>query len=421
MARAQTITSLPIDYWARVMAINPCAWNQVVHPTGPYPQSCKATWLQHGWFDQTQLSLIDGTSDPMGMILGREDIASAIATAEQNIAAALGFPVAPSYIVSDQKKWPYPKRGTQIAYPPILLSNGEVIEAGWEAFTQVVADRAVVYSDQDGDGVDDTATITILPAEMTAANAEYFELCVYPPSEYLDDTLYARDESWRIRPLTIHENPTTGVVTISGHRCQFVRPELWLDDDDIRQDIDTNFLAYVDVYRRYTDTSHQAQVVYQYGAGTSLIESCSSGTPCSESCQDACAQVTNPRIGEVKVIPASYSGGAYSLSNFTTYPSAVRVWYLAGYYKRFDSFIEGDWMEARLARAITLLSLAYLPDAVCGCSQTRNLYQRYREEQDINSLDAAMAQQYFGVVTKGSVFAASTVRLMSPLYGGGNM
>lgn len=420
MARAETITFLPLDYWSKVMAINPCAFNQVVHPLGPYPQDCKATWLQHGYFDQTLLSQIDGHSDPSGMILGREDVASAIATAEQNIASALGFPVAPFYISSDQKPWPYPKQGTQISYPPINLSNGMVIAAGHEAFTAVATDRAVVYSDQDGDGVDDTATITILAAEMTAAAASYFELAVYPPSEYLDDTLYARDESWRIKPLTIHENPTTGVVTISGPRCMFVRPELWLTDDDILQDVDANFLSYVDIYRRYTDTSTQAQIVYRAGSGDNLV-SCSSGAPCSESCQSACVQITHERTGEVRVIPATYSGGAYSLANFTTYPSAVRVWYLAGYYRRFNSFIEGDWMEARVARAITLLSLAYLPDAVCGCSQTRTLYERYREEQDINSLDAAMAQQYFGVVTKGSVFAASTVRLMNPLYGGGNM
>lgn len=355
------------------------------------------------------------------MILGREDVASAIASAEQNMAAALNFPVAPAYITGDEKPWPYPKHGTQISYPPIILSNGHIIESGIEAFTEVALDRAIVYSDRTGDGVLDTATITILAAEMTAASASYFELAVYPPSEYLDDTLYSRDESWRIKPLTIHENPTTGVVTISGPRCQFVRPELWLTDDDILQDNDANFLSYIDVYRRYTDTSQQGQVVYRAGSGTSVLETCSTGAPCSTSCSTACVQITDERIGEVKVIPATYSGGTYTLANFTTYPAAVRVWYLSGYYKRFNSFIEADWMEARLARAITLLSLAYLPDAVCGCSQTRALYQRYREEQDINSLDAAMAQQYFGVVTKGSVFAASIVRLMDPLYGGGNV
>lgn len=238
MARSETITLLPLDLWARTMAISPCAWNQVVHPLGPYPQDCKATWLQHGWYDQTLLSQIDGHSDPSGMILGREDVASAIATAEQNIAAALGFPAAPSYIVSDQKNWPYPKRGAQISYPPILLSNGQVIAAGKEAFTEIILNRAVVYSDRDGDGVDDTATITITAAELTAAGASWFELVVYPPSEYLDFTLYARDESWRIKPLAIIRDPTTGDVTISGNRCQFVRAELWLTDDDIPQDND---------------------------------------------------------------------------------------------------------------------------------------------------------------------------------------
>lgn len=404
------------------MAINPCAWNQVVHPDGPYPQDCKATWLQHGWYDQTLLSQIDGHSDPAGMILGREDVASAIATAEQNIAAACLFPVAPTYIISDEKQWPYPKHGVQISSPSIIMSNGHLIAAGIEAFTEVVLTRAVVYSDRSGDGADDTATITISAAEMAAAGASWFELAIYPPSEYLDFTLYARDESWRIKPLAIVLNPTTGDVTISGSRCQFVRAELWLTDNDIPQDVDANFLTYVDVYRRYTDSSQQAQIVYKGGSGTALgVLSCSTTAPCSETCQTACVSIIDERTGEIKVLPSTYSAGTYTLANFLGLPSTVRAWCLAGYYKRFNSFIEGDWMEARLARAITFLSLAYLPDAVCGCSQTRNLYQRYREEQDIDSLDAAMAQQYFGVVTKGSVFAASTVRLMNPLYGGGNV
>lgn len=401
---------MPLDTWAREMAIHPCAWNQVVNPLRPYPDECNSVWPQNGWYDYAA-----------GTIIGRDDVADAITSAEEDINNALGYPLAPTYTCGDEAEWPYPRNGVQTAYPTIQASQGMVIAGGRETLSPVALDAPVVYTDRDGDGVDDTAQITITPAQMLAAGASYFELAVYYSYDYVDYIFAQLDDTERIRPLHIIRNPADGVVTISGHRCQFVRPELWLDFVEIDQSNDLNFVSMVNVFRRYTDPSQQAQIIYKPGPND-----CNATSLCIPSCQDACMQITDERLGELKVTPATYSPttGLFTSTQLTSYPSSVRLWYLAGYYRQrngYSSWIEADWMEPRLSKAITALSLSRLPDAVCGCSQTRARYAQWTEETAIDNLDAAMAQEYFGIVTRGSAYAASVVRRMQPIYGTGNV
>ena len=64
MARAETLTKLPLDRWAQLMGINPMHFNGVFHPDSP-PTVCQQPWLQHPWQAADRL--------------GREDIANAIA------------------------------------------------------------------------------------------------------------------------------------------------------------------------------------------------------------------------------------------------------------------------------------------------------------------------------------------------------
>src|SRR5512139_3748159 len=103
MARADTLTLLCIDDWARYMAIHPDAWNQSVNCIAPYPGACERVWIQNGWLDLAS-----------GRVLGREDVTIAIATAEEAIAHALGFWPAPTWIFAEEHPWPLPARGSQV-------------------------------------------------------------------------------------------------------------------------------------------------------------------------------------------------------------------------------------------------------------------------------------------------------------------
>jgi hypothetical protein len=272
--------------------------------------------------------------------------------------------------------------------------------------TLIEADCDIAYSDADGDGTNDIATITIAAATWDAADATLDEVAVFYADE--DSDIY------RIRNLDIEEN-TAGDLVISGPRCYFVDPDYWLDDAELDLSDDTYFLDTdaVDVYRRYNDPSTQAELVY-HGTPT---RTCS--TPlCENTCQDACVIVDNYRLGSVVVVPASYSDSSWSLSTFTgnLTPNQVKLWYQAGLPRQANGKIRSD-----LAEAIVRLANTLLPEAPCGCDLTRERYVRDRQEQEMTDFNVAMAASNFGTTRRGAVFAASVCRRLSPIASGGNI
>ena len=391
MARADTYTLLPLDYYSRLMAIHPDAFNQVVNPANPYAGACERVWIQYGWMDYDT-----------GRIVGREELAQAIYTAEEMIAYACGFWPAPLWAAGEEKDWPRPARGRQTSYPPLEANWGYVIEGGQRALAMIDEDAPVVYSDEDGDGVLDTATITILAAAMTAAGASREEVAVFFADEIEDD--------WWINYLTITEDDTTGDITIVGRRSQFVDPDLWEVSDDIALDVNANFVTVVDVYRRYNDPSQPAQVVWKGG-----LDACAT-TLCADTCQTSCISVDDRRLGIVRAIPGTYSAGSWAASAFTIgrLPDKARLWYHNGL-----GLNNNMQIKPTLAEAIARLANTYLVAEPCGCDQTRHRWQRDRQEADINTYDAAMAMSYFGTTMRGAVFAWSVIKRLAPIASGG--
>lgn len=413
MARSDTVTLLPLDTYARMMAIHPCAFNQVYNPADAYPTECNQVWQQSAWVGGTE------------RLVGRDEVATAIATAEGLMASALRFWPAPRFIAADERSWPLPKRGVQMRAPSIQLAWGQFIGAGRENVdTAIALSQPIVYSDRDGDGVLDTATITITAAQLAAAGATWSEIAVYYPAVYLDWAMYPRDESWRIRPFRIVRNPATGNVTLTASRCQFVRPDLWEDDAPVDQSNAASFITAVDVYRRYLDTSQQAQLVYVTEGPSDCLY-----PPCNETCQTACVVVgrdDDRRNGIVKTLAASHSVGGWAYQNYLNgqYPDFARVWYLAGAWKKLNGWMETDLLQTNhpmVAEAIKSLANTLLPEAPCTCNKTQTRWRRDREEQDINNIDTALAMSAFGTTMRGAVFAWGVVKRLNPLGGGGSL
>lgn len=391
MARADTWTLLCIDDWARYMAIHPDAWNQVTNCLAPYPGACERVWIQHGWLDHDS-----------GRILGREDVARAIATAEEMIAHALGFWPAPTWIAGEEHPWPLPARGAQIAFPPIATTWGHVIEGGRRALTAIALGTGVTYSDADGDGVNEVASVTVTAAQLAAAGAQPEEVAVFFTGE--------TDDTWMIRCLSMSEDATTGNVTLTGRTSQFTDPDLWLVADDVDLCIAANFETRVDVYRRWNDPEEQAQVVWKGSGGT-----CDPAI-CSETCQDACVSISDGRLGLLRVMPGTYSAGTWTAACFSQgrLPDAVRLWYRSGLLLESNGRI-----KPMLAEAIIRLANTYLVDEPCGCAQTKHRWERDRTEQDINTYDAQLCMSAFGSTMKGALFAWSVVKRIPPIARGG--
>lgn len=392
--KCDVCTFLPIERYADFMAINPDGFHQCHHPDEPSPSDCNDIWLTHGYV---------GGAD---RIVGRYDVCQAIAVAESLIADFLGFYPAPNWTVSEKQLWPRPKRGVQWDYPPIRTNWGHLIAGGIRALSAIEEDAEIDYTDEDGDGVPDTATITIAAVTWDAAGATIDEVDVF----YTDET----DDCYRIRNLTIYEN-AAGQLILTGPRSYFVDPTLWLDDDPVNLDTDANFLTYVDVYRRYNDTSTQATLIYSGTPGRACATSL-----CEDTEQDGCLIIDRYRIGAVIVVPASYSAAddewtrACFTNNMT--PNSVRLWYQSGLSLQADGRMRPD-----LAEAIVRLANALLPEAPCGCDLTRQRYQRDREEQDIDNINTAMAVSHFGTTARGATFAMGVCRRLKPIVDGGNL
>jgi len=390
MARADTWTLLCIDDWARYMGIHPDAWNQVVYPT-PYPGACERVWIQNGWMDMTS-----------GRILGREDVAIAIATAEEMIARACGFWPAPTWTLAEEHEWPLPARGAQIAYPPIQLDWGYIIEGGQRAMTAIELAAAVLYYDADGDGINEMAAVTVTAAQLAAAGAIAEEVSLFFAGE--------TDPTWEIRCLSVTEDALTGDVTVTGRASQFVEPASWLIADDV--DITNPFLFAdtVDVYRVYNDPTNQAQVIWKGGG-----DSCSP-TVCAETCQSACLSIENTRLSIVHAIPSTYAASTWTAASFSEcrLPDSARFWYQSGLLLQSNGKI-----KPMLAEAIVRLANTYMVDEPCGCQVTKHRWARDREEQDINSYDAQLCMSAFGSTMKGALFAWSVIKRLPPIARGG--
>jgi len=383
-------THLPLCRYAEIMALHPDAFNQVINPAAPYP-GCNRVWYQNGWMNQIE-----------GMIIGREDVAQAIHTAEEQIADALGFAVAPGWVTGEEQPWPLPARGAQTSYPPIQLDWGYIIAGGQRALTTVALGRAVNYFDTDGDGVFDEAQITVTAAEiLTAAVADNIELAVF----FHDET----DDCYWIRCLRAVED-VAGNVTFIGRRSEFVDPDLWAQAVEIELDDAASFVPEVDVYRRWNDPQSPAQVVWK-GGGDACVT-----TACAETCQTACLSIEDYRLSIVHVIPGTYAAGTWSTSSFSEcrLPDAIHAWYYCGL--DLDKY---GRIRPRLAEAIVRLANTYLVDMPCGCAATKFRWDRDREEMDMNSYDAQLAMSAFGSTMRGAIFAWSVVKRIPPIAHGG--
>lgn len=392
MANSKIPTLLPIDEWSEIVGIPGWIFNQVRHPERPLRGECEQYWLQSAY-----------SSDP-NMPIGRDEVARAIGTAERRMADLAGFFMAPKWVCAEKVLWPQPKRGYQVEYPLLQTKWGYLIAAGIERYDQINVSGYpvnIAYSDEDGDLVDEWATITY---NLYLEEYDECEIVVVPPNR----DPYARD--WRIRPLEIDIDSTTNVLTIQGPRWLFVDPDRWLRLVPIELDDDTAFLTGVDLYRHYNHTT-TTQAQYQW-------QNTDCDVSCAQTCQSACVSVEDERVGHFTARTATYSGGqwnsaAWSVTGYS--PKRVLIWYYSGFR---DYACECDQMPVELKEAIVSLANVYLRTPPCACGIAAERIASDREEQKMDVVNVALAKTAFGTAAAGAVFAYSVVSGL-PLIGKG--
>lgn len=378
-----TLLSLP--YYARIMGINPVhfqgAAGDDVWPAGGV---CGDVWPRYSWQYADRVS--------------HEDLARVIYDAEEDIARLLGYYPAPKWVAQEIHDYPrhyrrdlYQRDGLNLRgqRKSVRLRWGKFIQAGQRATTLVgtatTTGGSLAYTDEDGDGFAETATIT-----LATTLTDVCEIKVY-------HTNTSADPGWEIRPAR-SKSISGGNVTMVFDSWLFIDPDLQAahptQSGFSAIDVSTtaNYVTSVDVYREYNDFTATSAVFYWQPtpANLSALTTCTTcgGTgcvACSLSSQDGCMHVRNTQTGDVVPVPATYDSDdsqwdqqAFSICRD---PDEVSLYYYAGEYN--ERWLDGSSCEALSnywAHAIAWLATARLERPFCSCGNVLALADHLRED-----------------------------------------
>lgn len=375
MARADTLTIIPLDRVAYHLQLDPYHFNGITSETRRIAIACDDTWYQHDWQASGKLS--------------RESLSTALRQAEDTVVSYLRWYPIPQWVEEDvilpkyyKTEWSNTRNAVGQA-KSVTTSYGFVREVGRKT-SSFIDNVATVFSDPDGDGFTDTVTITVA---TTVTDED--ELRIYYPDKN------GRDE-WEIRPLT-SISIAGGVATITFPK--YLIP-LWnlveqipvtgdahvlVDGDD-----DTNFLQTVDIYRVYTDPSQQITFTYDPSS-----TDCTSSTPCDGTTDTGCLFIRNPRIGILAYQRADWdeTTEAYTRKYFTYPPVKGTIYYRAGAYDRRVEYPNRQ-MDQNLERRIVFYALSLLDTELCGCCNQRNNWGYMTEDLSLVTRDQSHVVQW---------------------------
>ena len=370
MARVLTRTKLSLDRWARIMGINPLHFNQVFFGD---LELCGQPWFQHAWQDNDRL--------------GREDLAQAIAQAESNMEAYLGYRLIPTHEVDEwagtirpnQPEWTNISVTDLRGYQQVVKTQWmEIISGGIESRTPIIADAAIAYTDLDGDGYAETATVT--PA-VTFSNE--CEVALYYPVSNALVSGGGLDE-WEIKPISVSIDTATGIATITFKREQLVLPAQLeaMRPGGVDGADDAMFLTAVDVYRKYNDPQRQVQFLWEPCAGVCGACGGSGCTMCAYSTQEGCLIPRgDPRLGMVAYHPATWDSDDLEFDDAAwavkRQPDLTRLWYYAGFRDRRMSCPTLE-MSDNLAYAVAVYAASLLDRPPCACNNVSEFIEQWR-------------------------------------------
>lgn len=327
--------------------------------------------------------------------VGVKAIEDAIEHAETRLREYLGYSVAPRY-TSETLAWPAPSLGpwgSDGRWLSLKLREGELRGVGVETLTAISAAAAVTYSDADGDGIEDTFSVTSATSVTdTEQIAVYFST-----ADRFNGWGSTTDigDRWRVRPVTV--TISAGVVTVRGPKQLCVKPLKYegvtnIGANGLDPDTAGNFVTTLDIYRRYTETggntitTSQAVITWETHPSHGwwcCCSGCSASDPYSGSPYDPAATanavarvgIRNAALGLITPAESSYDSttGIWSALDWSvcSMPDRVTVRYLAGYPLGSDGQMQEPYrtMVARMAAA-------ELTRPVCGCdSANRELYR----------------------------------------------
>lgn len=395
-------TWLSLSRYAQILGINPPHfWGATGQTVFPFSgNSCSNIWPRHSWQNADQVS--------------REDLAFAIKQAEDEISAFVGYPLAPTWFSNVSLRYPKYHRPDKYGIggvnvrgerKSVSTNTGKIIQAGRRATTLIgtatTTGGSLSYTDEDGDGFSETATVT-LPTSLSVE-------CEI--KAYFSGT--SASPEWEIRwPRSI--TISGGFVQLVFDSWLFIDPALQAkhptDDGFMAIDVSTinNYVTEVDIYREYTDnTAVSARFFWEPDNGYVFVGCSQCGSTGCASCgyttQDGCLLIRDVENGFIVPSPATYNSDTsqWDTNAYTVCrdPDRILAWYQAG--NMDEAFLRGDSCDPLsdfFARAIAWVATARLERPFCQCGNVTALAESWRQELtyqgdysylvDFNLLDA---------------------------------
>lgn len=376
-------TLLSLDRYAKIMGINPAHFWTAYAPdldpqVFPLNNRCSNIWPHYSWQASDQVS--------------HYDLALAIKEAEDEIAKYINFWPAPKWIAKEMHAYPrhYNRQAYDLTYnvrdqlKSVIARWGKVISPGQRAVsllgTATIAGGSLTYSDEDSDGLAETATVQ-MSTTLTDAN----EINVYFSSK-------SGAQDWEIREAR-SKSISGGVWTGVYDSWLFIDPDTrgafptGNGFTAINISTTANYVSTVDVYREYTDTTAaSAQLIWERQPGTYCTTCGGIGCEaCSLLTQDGCVHIRDVRRGLLVPQAAEYDAtNGYWVGTALTEcrePDQVKIWYYAG--DQADEYLSG-YSHLRLsnfwAQTIAYLATARLERQPCDCSNITAVYAHLRAD-----------------------------------------
>lgn len=391
MAYSSVHTLIPLDNVARLLQIDPLHFNGITSSLRPARNACDDIWSQHDWQATGRAS--------------RETLAMALKQAEDEIVELLGYSPMPTWFIEEEHQTTRPSSPELFSIDSINIRGqaksvrakyGYVIEGGQRATSVIQLGAAVVYSDVDGDGYKELATVTV-PTTIT----DIEEICVFYPGK-------SGTEEWEIRPVTISVGAGVATITFSKHQVLLENlieslgdPQLGNDLKAVDGDNDANFLASVDVYRVY---NNPAQQLIFYSENGCLSCNGSGCAVCGATAETGCLYTRDERMGILAYRRADWDSvnSRFTSGTFAAgiEPDKVKIWYRAGW-RNMKLAMPKRMMDLSWERLITFYALTLLDTDIGWCDNTKRIYSYQIEDMH--------------VVKQGKSFTLSDRALNNPL------
>lgn len=368
MSRASIYTKLPLATWAKIMGLHPLHFEQV--RIGEQDPHCDHIYFQFPWQTADHVS--------------REEIAQAIAEAENRIETQLGYHLAPTWDVDEWREVPRLNRAGLVNLnaadsrgfrTTVQAKFGYFISGGVETKTLIDADAAIVYTDRDNDSYFETATVTV-PTTVTDPR----EIAIYYPG-------HEGDDAWEIRPTQVRISGGNAVITFR-RELVVIEEKLELFDIEGGEAIGTDdgdFLEVVDVYRHWNDPQTQATFLWEPMAGGWCGVCNGSGCEtCSFSAQSGCLVARgDPRQSILSFGPADWSADDNNFSRVnwavSRQPDIARLYYYSGWQDKRLTL--NNRMDPEWERIVAYYAAALLDRPPCDCA--KGDWSRWRQDLTI--------------------------------------